>query len=77
MMTKSQLRKALLKVPNVVEFCAKHELPRRTVMRLRDKADQTEPRRGTIQLVETALRAEGIVSGDQQTNQRTPGRKRS
>jgi hypothetical protein len=76
MMTKNQLRKALLRIPNVMQFCARYSIPRRTVMRLREADSESVPRSGTILLMEQALKQEGLVkSGDSQRKKPAPRRK--
>jgi hypothetical protein len=78
-MTKNQLRRLLLRVPNVVHFCQRHDLSLRTVMRLRTRYEG-EPTKRTMQRMVAALTEEGIIeSGERQPTQRAasmPGRKR-
>lgn len=55
-MTYKQLQKAVRDLPNISEFCAKHKLPLRTVMRVKAGGF---PRLGTMIQLEAALAAEG------------------
>jgi len=55
MMTYKQLQKAVRDLPNISEFCAKHKLPLRTVMRVKAGGF---PRAGTMLQLEAALSSE-------------------
>ena len=55
MMTYKQLQKAVRELPNVREFCERHRLPLRTVMRIKAGGF---PRAGTMALLEAALTAD-------------------
>jgi cell division inhibitor SulA len=51
----ASIQARLRSIPNISEFCRRHGLPLRTVMRLRSGG---EPRAGTVALLERALRLE-------------------
>jgi hypothetical protein len=74
-MKNEKLRRALMKLPNVVQFCEKHDLALRTVMRARVKGVSLS--KSTVKLISLALTEEGMLSGDQPTTaKRVAGRQR-
>jgi hypothetical protein len=61
-MQDEQLRRALLKVENVTQFCEKHDLRPRTVFRAKGKGVSLSP--AIRKLLRLALVEEGHLSGD-------------
>lgn len=58
-MTSKQLQRAVRDLPNVLDFCRRHKLPLRTLMRIKAGG---EPRAGTAKLIEIALDADRVAA---------------
>lgn len=73
-MTKTQLRRALKKVPNISEFAIDHEIPIRTLWRLR--RPDASPTRTTIARVTDALVKDGILTKEEAGHGKKPRARR-
>jgi hypothetical protein len=69
-MQDEKLRRALLKVENITQFCAKHDLRARTVFRAKVEGVSLSP--AIRKLLRLALIQEGHLSGDEKST--TKGR---
>ncbi len=58
-MTINQMHRALKKVANISDFCRRHKLPRRSVMRW--KLHDVEPRGPQGEALQKALQKDGLL----------------